>query len=230
MSDQTTQNLISRIATTTDALTLWALHCQLDKRNIAPAQRWPGNTSTDQMLFVSWCADMAWFAKHNPTHVPHFGKNWIQLLKLKPRSPEWLEKCFRLFSSTSTTAGRSVSFKTSRALALTDSQRIDLLTCSTSAMVNARRELAPAKIEAIRERLLRYANAHPDKAGKAGKYTPTEIANRRASLYRVHILSGRHAPTTARNWQALTGKSMTRQTVSDRINALENALRRTAYF
>lgn len=230
LCDQTTQSLIGRITTTTDALTLWAIHCQLEKRDIAPAQRWPGNVGTDQMLFVSWCADMSWFAKHHPDHAPHFCKNWPQLLKLKPRSTEWLEKCFWLFAQTSTTAGCPVSFKTARALALTNDQRIDLLTCPTSAMVNARRELAPEKLEAIKDRLLRYAIAHPDKANKAGKYKSTDIASRRANLYLVHILSGSHATTTARNWQALTGKTLARQTVNDRINALENALRRTAHF
>ena len=97
-------------------------------------------------------------------------------------------------------------------------------------MVNARRELAPEKLEAIKDRLLRYAIAHPDKANKAGKYKSTDIASRRANLYLVHILSGSHATTTARNWQALTGKTLARQAVNDRINALENALRRTAHF
>ena len=226
MPDQSTQSLIASIATTSDALTLWAIHLQLEKRSIAPAQRWPGNTGTDQMLFVTWCADLSWFIKHHPTHKPRF-KNWQHLFRLKPCGAAWLEKCYWLFSQTSTTHGRSTAYKTSRALALTDSQRLDLVTVPTRAMVKDRAVLGSENLESIRARLMRFACLHPD---KAGIHTPTEVSNQRTALYLVHALSGKHAPTTARNWQALTGKAITRQTVNDRLSALDHALKLTADF
>ena len=77
---------------------------------------------------------------------------------------------------------------------------------------------------------MRFACLHPDKANKAGRYTSADIANRRANLYLVHALSGKHAPTTAQNWRALTGKAITRQTINDRLSALDHALKLTADF
>jgi hypothetical protein len=219
---QDIQTLIVRIANTTDPLMLWAIHLQLEKRNIAPVQRWPGRTDAIQMLFVSWCADIAWFAKRNPAYTPHF-KSWRRLFELKPCGPQWLEVAYWLFVSM---RSRSLAHITARALALFDYQRLDLLTVPTMAMVAARRQLAPAKLESIKTRLLSYALAHRD---KSGQHTPDDIANRRAALYRVHLLSSNHAPTTAINWQALTGQVMTRQTVSGHLNTVADILRRTTY-
>lgn len=217
-----TQSLVVRIATTSDALMLWAIHCQLEKRNLAPSQRWPGNTNSGQMLFVSWCADLAWFIKRNPDHAPCF-KSWLRLFTLKTCSPQWLEVAYRLFDGMS---GRSLAHVTSKALALTDAHRQELATLPTQAMIAARRELEPAKLEGIRNRLLSHALLHRD---RSGTHTPIDIANRRATLYRVHVLSGKHAPTTAKNWQALTGKSIARQTVADHLNTIADVLRATRF-
>lgn len=217
LGTQSTQSLIVRIATTTDPLMLWALHSQLDKRGVAPAHRWPGNTSNPQMLFVSWCADLAWFIKRNPNHAPRF-KSWQRLLKLVPCSSGWLDQAFWRFVGTHS---RSLAHVTAKALALPDSARQELMTLPTLAMVAARRELDTERFEVTRSMLLSHAMTHRD---KSGTYKPTDIANRRASLLRTHVLSGKHVPSTAKHWRALTGETTSRQTIARNIEAAMGAL------
>ena len=50
---QDTATLIARIESASDALVLWAIHLELDRRDIPPALRWPGNTDTPTMHFVT---------------------------------------------------------------------------------------------------------------------------------------------------------------------------------
>lgn len=223
MMGQETQTLIVRIETTSDPLMLWAIHCQLDNLNIAPAQRWPANTSSDQMLFVNWCADLAWFLKRNPAHVPRF-KSWRRLTQHQLFSPQWLEAAYWKFESMH---GRSLAHITSKALGLSDDHRQDLMTVPTRAMVAVRREIEPTRFTTIQTHLLSHALEHPD---RSGKHKPADVARRRLLLFRVYALSGKHAPTTAKHWSALTGETITRQAVDKQLSLVFRALRNTADF
>lgn len=223
MVKQDTRTLIVRLSTTTDPLMLWAIHCQLDKRNIAPAQRWPANTSSDQMLFVNWCADLTWFFKRNPAHVPRF-KSWRRLTQHQLFSPQWLEAAYWKFESMH---GRSLAHITSKALGLSDDHRQDLLTVPTRAMVVVRREIEPTRFATIHNHLLSHALAHPD---RSGKHKPADVANRRLALFRVFVLSGKHAQTTATHWKSLTGETIFRQAVDKQLTIILGALRSAVYF
>ncbi len=214
----TTQQLVLRIATTADPLILWAIHVHLDTRNIPPAQRWPANTNTPQAEFITWLADLLWFAKRNPDHQPKF-KGWCRLFKDKTNSPEWRERAFWLYDNT---ARRSIAHITSKGLALSGTQRQDLMTLPTSEMVKQRRELHPDRVEAVRRCLLTHALAHPD---RSSKLTPETIANRRAAIWRAHILTGRSPTATAQTWQVLTGTPTTRQIISKQVAITDEVLR-----
>jgi hypothetical protein len=210
-----TQTLIVRIATTTDALTLWALHVTLDKRDIPPALRWPTNDSTPQMVFITWLADVAWFAKRHPEHKAKF-RGWQRLLRERPSSPKWLECAFWLFHNVYDK--RSLAYVGAKGLALTQVQRQPLMLFTTSAMVAARRELQSTAFEATREALYSHAKA---RRGMSGSSTPESTANRRACLWRVHVLLG-HSPTeTARGWQSLTGETSSRQAISKTLEIIK---------
>lgn len=214
----TTQNLILRIETTADPLVLWALHGELDTRNVPPCVRWPANTSTPQAEFITWLADLLWFAKRNPDHQPKY-KGWQRLFKDTPNSPGWLERAYWLYDYT---ARRSVAHITSKGLALSDAQRQDLMTLPTAAMVKARRELYPDRAASVQRALMSHALAHPD---KWSKYAPETAAHRRAGLWRVHILTGHHATATAQTWQLLTGTPTTRQAISKQLAITDEVLR-----
>lgn len=213
-----TPTLILRVGTTTDALTLWALHSQLDKRGIAPCLRWPGNMETPQMQLISWLADLHWFAKRNRTHRAKF-KSWQRLWLDEPGSAKWLERAYWIFKGM---YGRqNLSSYTARGLGLAREQRQDLLTLPTSRMVMSRRETLPAGFANTRQLLLSHAMAHPDKSGTR---SPDAIANRRARLWRVHVLSGQRPAETARHWALLTGETTARQVIARQLTAIQTVL------
>lgn len=214
-----TQTLIVKVNTTTDALTLWAIHITLDKRNIAPCLRWPANRGDRQAEFVTWAADVLWFAKRNPRHCTKF-QSWQRLFTQTPGSAEWLETAFRAY--TAFVARQNVSSHSAKGLALNYVQRHDLMMLPTSRMVSARLELQPAAFEQTRAHLLTHAEANPD---KAGVHTPAAVAERRARLWRVHVLSGKQPAETARNWHALTGEDISRQAIARQIDTTEAVLK-----
>ncbi len=212
------QTLILKVCAADDALTLWALHVHLDKRGVAPCLRWPGNTTTCQMRFITWAADLFWFARRNLGHSAKF-QSWQRLLQDEPGSAQWLERTYRIFAAM---YGRqNVSSYTARGLALAHEQRQLLMTLPTSRMVTARTELQPTAFAAITQRLLSHAMAYPD---KSGAHSPQNIANRRAQLWRVHVLLGKRPTETARGWELLTGAPAKRQVISRQIEAIKTAL------
>lgn len=214
-----TQTLILRVGTTGDPLTLWALHVNLDKRDIAPCLRWPGNLETPQMHLVTWLADLLWLAKRNRGHLAKF-RSWQRLMQDEPGSALWLARAHRIFIAM---YGRqNVSAYTARGLALSPEQRHALMTLPTSRMVAVRLGLRAEAFAETREVLLTHSMAHPD---KSGAHTPDSIANRRARLWRVHVLLGKRPAETARNWAALTGETATRQVIARQLDTIEAVLK-----
>lgn len=214
-----TQNLILRIATTEDPMTLWALHVHLDTRNVPPCLRWPANTRTPQAEFITWLADLLWLAKRNPDHQPKY-QGWQRLFRDKTNSPGWLERAFWMYDRT---VRRSVAYITAKGLALSDAQRQDLMTLPTAAMVKHRRELLhPEREESVRQCLLTHAMQHPD---KRSKFTPEDTTHRRAAIRRTHILMGFRPTATAQTWQLLAGAPTTRQAISKQLAITDEVLR-----
>ena len=219
LSATDTLTLIVRLATTADPLVLWAIHCNLDKREIAPALRWPANNEGPQFEFINYAADLLWFSKRNPNHQPAY-RGWRGVFTNSPASQGWHATVYRqyiyLYSR------YALSFKTAKGLALDEAQRQDLMLLKTNAMQADRRQLDPDRFAALRERLLSLAIDRPD---KAGLHRPDTVANRRAALWRVIILSGRKKSTTTRNWQRLTNETLTRQAVANQLAIVADALR-----
>lgn len=201
-----TLTLILRISTTTDPLLLWAIHIALSGREIPPPQRWPSNTSTDQHRYITWLADLHWFHKKNPDHVPKF-KLWQRFMPYQPGCGTWHTISHIGYLQ----LAHTVSYGSALALALTPAQRLDSMTLTSDATNKARLSLQPKAFEAVRQALTdhAYANLDPSKRRK-----PEESANRRASIWRVYLLSGRNKTETARIWQLLTGEKLTRQAAS----------------
>lgn len=218
MPDQDTRHLIVRIATTQDPLTVWELHQELDRRGIPPALRWPANNDSPQMKLVTALADLAWFGKRNPGHEPLF-KEWKRLFKLQTGCEAWLDKAYWLLMNM---ADSNLARQGTKALALDDAHRQELMMFPSSKMAIVRRALQPTKFAETRVILHSHAEAHQD---KDSKYKPADAAERRAQLWRVSALSG-HSPTaTAKNWKLLTGEVMTRRMIPRRLDAIKAALK-----
>lgn len=216
-----TQTLITRIGTTDDPLKLWALHCELDRRDIEPCLRWPGNTSTAQMRYITVMADLFWFVTRYPDHEPSF-KNWQRLFKETPGSEAWLDRAFYLcrFSLQQDNLSRCGS----KALALSPAHRQQMMMFPTSTMANRQRHQLEQD---------RFAEAVTTiySAAQANKFKPracnTEVlAHRRARLWRVFVLLNSSPEATAKAWSRLTGEAWSRQSVSKQIAIVKTALKK----
>lgn len=212
-------HLIVRIATTTDPLMLWALHGTLDKRGIAPCLRWPKNDSTPQMVFVTWLADLQWFSRHHPAHRAKF-RGWQRLFTEATDSPGWCEKAYWIFAGMY--GHQNLSSYGARGLGLAASQRQPLMMFPTAAMVRARLELQPERFAETRELFYSYSMAHPDSSGQR---KPEAIAERRARLWRVFVLSGKNIAATAESWQLTTGEPLIRQGALKQVNTIKAILK-----
>lgn len=221
LQDTATQTLIVRIATTTDALMLWALHLTLDKRNIPPCQRWPANTSTSQAEFITALADLLWFFKRDPRHVPRF-RGWKALAALPPGHATWCEKAFWILTHIK---GVHLARQAVKGLGLSDAQRQELMMFPTLKMFESRRELRGDVLVETEHRLYSQAMSQPD---RSRLHLPAKVAGRRTQLWRCHILSGLSPTETAKNWEALTGEALSRQAISKQIDAIKTALRNWA--
>lgn len=211
MADQDTTTLILRIETASDPLALWGLHQELDRRGVAPALRWPSNEENPQNEFITALADLFWLAKRNPTHQVLY-RGWRGIFKHTPGGSEWHAAAHRQFVFTA--ERYALSHKCAQGLGLTAAQRQDLMILPTAAMVADRRALHPDKFADFRASLLAHAMQHPDKSGQR---TPGAIANRRARLWRVFVLSGHSQTATAKNWHLMTGETLTRQAIAKQL-------------
>lgn len=213
------RTLILRLATTDDPLVLWRLHLELDKRDIPPCLRWPGNQSTDQLEFVTWLADLLWLCNRDRSHVPAF-RGWRDLFRHQPASAPWHALAHRQFLFVS--RRYRLSHWCAKGLGLEDHQRGDLMMMPTAAMKADRRQLAPARWAVIWETLFSDALDRPDRSGVR---TPERVATRRAMIWQVFVLSMRSQTEAARRWGLLTGESLSRQGLAKQVAIVEDLLR-----
>jgi hypothetical protein len=208
-----TMPLIIRIATTADPVILWALHLELDRRDVLPCLRWPARDDTTQHEFVTWLADMLWLARRHPTHEPQF-RGWRDLFGRPPGSNEWHAAMARQYFHAA--RHRSLAYWCANGLGLSDEQRQNLMMLPTATMCAARRVLHPEAFAQVGFALLSHAMAKPD---RSGQHKPDDVANRRGDMFRTWVLSGKSPTLTAANWKILTGQHLSRQVISRQMEA-----------
>jgi len=213
-----TQTLILRLSTSSDALLMWAIHLELDHRGVPPCLRWPGNAHTAQAEFITWLADLHWFAKRHPQHDAQH-KGWRNLLAQAPATAKWHAHACRQYAYAERRRGsRSLSHWCAQGLALTDVQRQELMTLPTRSIEASRRAIQGEQWAKLKENLVSHASAHPDRSGKCN---PDQVASRRAAMFRVHVLAGGAISTTSRYWTLLTGQRLSRQAIAKQLAAVE---------
>lgn len=212
------QTLILRLSTGQDALMMWAIHLELDHRGVPPCLRWPGNAHTTQAEFITWLADLHWFAKRHPQHDAQH-KGWRNLLAQAPATAKWHAHACRQYAYAERRRGsRSLSHWCAQGLALTDVQRQELMTLPTRSIEASRRAIQGEQWAKLKENLVSHAITHPDRSAKCN---PDQVASRRAAMFRVHVLAGGAISTTSRYWTLLTGQRLSRQAIAKQLAAVE---------
>jgi hypothetical protein len=210
----TTLALVGRIQTTTDAIVLWEIHLELDRRGIPPTFRYPQNDSTPQMEFVTWLADLHWFTRRKPKHKPCFDK-WKRLFA--PITDGWHETARHIFEGAYQRG--NVNTYTSRGLNLAECDRRPLMTVKSTGQLRRLRDLRQA--DDRREAIARHAMAN---AGRLTKdRTPDLVARRRFLIWKTYVLADRSATIAAEMFQALHGETIARQNLGKQIEAVDQA-------
>ncbi|MCG2592141.1 hypothetical protein LZ009_05040 [Ramlibacter sp. XY19] len=217
-----TATLVARLETTADPLMLWALHLELDRRDLPPALRWPANDTDEQTLYVTWSADLYWFCRRHPEHRTRF-RGWQGLFKQPPASHGWHATARRNFVYVQ--PRYSLAHWCSKGLALEDADRATLMTMPTNQMRADRRALERRKFVELERQLLDAASQKPD---KAQRHPAHEVAARRAAMLRTFVLSGRSYAKGSHHWSMLAGEQVTRQGFTKQVRAAQEALRLAA--
>lgn len=217
-----TRTLIVRLHTTEDPLVQWAIHLVLDRRDIAPAFRWPANQMNEQSEYVTFSADLLWHCRRHPGHKTRF-RTWQGVVRKLPSSPEWHMRVHRHFMFVY--PRYSIANWCSKGLDLTTQQRALLMMMPTNAMRADRRALEPARFAETHRLLVESAMQRPDKSGKR---MPHEIAGRRAAMWRTFILACRNYTVACEQWSRITGEQLTRQAFTKQVKTTAEVLRRAA--
>jgi hypothetical protein len=209
-----TRALISRISTTIDALVLWEIHQELDRRGILPTFRYPANVTTPQMEFVTWLADLHWFTRQKPKHKPSFDK-WKRLFG--PITDGWHETARHIFEGAYQRG--NVATYTSRGLNLAECDKRPLTTVKSTGQLRRLRDLRQS--DDRREAIASHATAN---AGRLrGDRTPDQVTNRRFLIWKTYVLADRSETIAARMYHALHGEAIARQNLGKQIEAVDQA-------
>jgi len=208
-----TAALIARIETTADPLILWEIHQELDRRDLPPAFRYPKNHDNGQMRFITWLADLHWHTRR-ARHGPRF-RAWRRLFATVGES--WHESAKNVFEY-GWKRHQNASYY-AKGLALTDDDRLDLMTIKTSKQIARQRQLKQS--EEMRRAITSHAIANAGRLSKERR--PEQTARDRYLIWKTYILADQSPTTTARVFEAIYGEPMTRQKIQKQIAAVKQA-------
>lgn len=209
MSEARALDMVSRIQTTTDPATMWALHMEFHRRGIPPSLRGPRHALGQQGDHLDLCADLLWLQRQWKSHHPRY-KLAQRLFAAEPDSPSWHALALVFSASNADTRGRVI------ALGLRPEHRLDLRSLADSASRHRFDSLHGERFGQLFDALTAAATQRPD---KARAFPPSDTARRRVLLWRIHELTGRNHQTTADRFTTLTGQPITRQVVARQIAA-----------
>lgn len=208
LASETAASLCTRMETTTDPAMMWAIHQELHRRGIPPILRGPRHQLGTQGDFLDFAADLRWLALVETIEPRH--RLARAIFETIPDTPGWWALVKRQYGITGTrnTRGWSIAF------GLDATQRRHLRTIQSADTRRLFDDLHGDHFGQLFETLRIEAAAKPDKAGKR---TPTEIAARRARLFRTHQLVAGSIRETARAWQALSGETPSLDTIQRHV-------------
>ena len=140
---------------------------------------------------------------------------WNRLFVAAPLSAVWHKTAHWAYGSKSAGCfGQGHYF--AKGLGLSDEQRQDLMTMPTSKMRANRRLIA--RLPEFKAAMLEHAQNHPD---KSGAQTPERVSERRGQIMSGYLLSGRSKVKGCAYHAALYGESLSRQTYTRQLQAIE---------
>lgn len=215
---KSTPDLLLDVSVTGNPIRLWLLHVALDARDVPPCLR-TTREATHEMFYLTWLADVLWFAKRLKNHKV-VGKQHRKLFQCATpaRDRKWHQAALFAFDNGHANNGflaRRFGF-----LGLPSRTREQGAVFKSPSMT-AQRTILSALPE-YRERIVAHLLNHPD---KAGRHTAESIADRRIKMLRCYVLSGKSATIGNRYFQMITGEAITRQVFERQIETTYDIVR-----
>lgn len=205
-------SLCASMETATDPAMLWPIHQELARREIPPILRGPRHCHGLQGDFLDFAADLQWLWG-TETIKPRY-RLAQGIFSTTPDTPEWWELVKRQFSQEGTRNTRSWSI----AFNLDATQRRHLRTIQSADTRRLFDDLHGERFTQLWETVrMDAAKRPPDKAPPDKRRTLTEIASRRARIFRTHNLTAGSLRDTARNWGALSGEELSAQAIRHQV-------------
>ncbi|MES2716471.1 MAG: hypothetical protein V4795_11940 [Pseudomonadota bacterium] len=206
--EQSTPTLLLRLRTVEHPLIAWALHMQLDAREVPPCLRPWMPARSKQSAFIATLADLMWLATRHSGHKTY--ERMAGVFKHPVRDDRWHRAALWAYRQC-----RGRTWQLAGRLNLTDAMRCHTLTMTTGAQAGDRKRLGnqlPGLVEAITA----HGRQHPDKSGAT---TPQAVADRRALLVSTFVLLGRNQTEAIACLQRVDGITISRQTLVRQLQA-----------
>lgn len=217
-----TLSLSIRMETATDPAMLWPIHQELASRGIPPILRGPRHCHGLQGDFLDFAADLQWlWQRYRYVMTPKY-KLPRAIMKADPGSATWWELLKKLYSFKTTRNAAHAAI----ALNLDTDQRRHLRNIQTTTTRRLFFDLHDDRFGQLFDALKSEAEAKPDKAPADKRRTPTDIASRRARIFRTHVLLGGSLRDTARFWQKLSGETPSLATIHKSVSLAETAFKK----
>lgn len=215
---KTAMDLHTRIRTADDPSMLWPIHQELAHRGIPPILRGPRHRHGLQGDFLDFAADLQWLRylcepKYRLAQA---------IMKAVPGTDTWWELVKKLYTAKTNQEARGAAI----ALDLDTDQRRHLRTIQTTTTRRLFFDLHEDRFGQLLDELTGEAMTKPDKAPAGKRRTPSDIASRRARLFKVHKLYGGSLRDTARCWEKLTGETPSLATIHKSVDLAETTFKR----
>lgn len=208
IASQPTPTLLLRLQTVEHPVIAWALHMQLDARDVPPCLRpWMPDRSR-QSAFIATLADLMWLATRHPGHKTYGRMQGV--FKHPVRDDRWHKAALWAYRQCQ---GRP--WQLAGRLNLTDTMRCHTLTMTTGAQTADRKRLRKA-FPSLMAAMIQHGRQHPDKSGLT---TPAAVADRRALLISTFVLLGRNQTETIACLQRVADIDISRQTLVRQLQA-----------
>lgn len=204
---QPTNTLLHRLSVVEHPMAAWALHVELDARDVPPCLRPPMQQRSRQVEFIATLADLHWLRARYENHVTKF-ERLRGVFRYPLRDDRWHKAVLWAYRQCH---GRRHVLATR--LGLTDDMRCESLTMPNASQ-SRDRQLLRQGMSAFKNNMVRHALERPDKSGLT---SPERVADRRALFVRTYVLLGRNQTATVDCLHRVFGVAISRQTLARQL-------------
>ena len=213
IKEQSTTTLMHRLAVVEHPMLAWALHVELDARDVPPCLRpWMPERSR-QSAYLATLADLRWLVIRHPAHTTKY-ERLRSVFRYPVHDDRWHRAAIWAYRQC-----RGHRHLLAARLGLIDAMRAHTLTMPNKHQSNDRRLLTTNRSTII-DTMIAHALKHPDKAGQT---TAESVAARRVKMLTKFVMLDRNYSETIKSVALIDGTNMSRQTLARHLRSASTA-------